>query len=58
MATNVRKTSNYTMNLTAGGAFLLPHGDRDGGARVVEVGPPAAGYGERWAGYEDSRCFQ
>ena len=39
--------SNYTMNLTAGGAFLLPHGDRDGGARVVEVGPPAAGYGER-----------
>ena len=38
---------NYTMNLTAVGAFLLSHGDRDGGASVVEVGPPAAGYGGR-----------
>ena len=39
--------ANYTMNLTAGGAFLLPHGYRDGGGSVVEVGPPAAGYGGR-----------
>jgi len=39
--------SNYTMNLTACGAFLVPHGNRDAGARVDEVGPPAAGYGER-----------
>ena len=39
--------ANYTMNLTAGGAFLLPHGNRGGDARVVEVGPPAAGYGGR-----------
>jgi hypothetical protein len=38
---------NYTMNLTACGAFLLPHGDRDGDAHVEEVGPPAAGYGGR-----------
>jgi hypothetical protein len=36
------------MNPTAGGASLLPHGNRGGGARVEEVGPPAAGYGERW----------
>ena len=39
--------SNYTINLTAGGAFLLSHGNRDGGASVVDVGPPAAGYGGR-----------
>ena len=39
--------SNYTMNLTAGGAFLLPHSDRVGDAHVEEVGPPAAGYGGR-----------
>ena len=43
----VKRQSNYTMNLTAVGAFLVPHGDRDGGARVEEVGPPAAGYGGR-----------
>jgi hypothetical protein len=35
------------MNPTAGGASLLARGNRDGGAGVQEVGPPAAGYGER-----------
>jgi hypothetical protein len=39
--------SNNTMNPTAGGAFLLPHGNCGAGARVQEYGPPAAGYGER-----------
>ena len=41
--------SNYTINLTAGGAFLLALVNRGGVARVEESGPPAAGYGERWA---------
>jgi hypothetical protein len=35
------------MNPAAGGAFLLPHGNCGGFARVEEIGPPAAGYGER-----------
>jgi hypothetical protein len=39
--------ANYTVNLTAGGGFLLPHGARDRSASIVEVGPPAAGYGGR-----------
>ena len=46
----VRMTSekpNYSVNLTASGASLLPHGNRGGRARVEEVGPLAAGYAER-----------
>jgi hypothetical protein len=39
--------SNNTMNPTAGGASLLSHGNHGGGDGVEEVGPPAAGYGER-----------
>jgi hypothetical protein len=38
---------NNTMNPTAGGAFLLPLGNRDVVAHVDAGGPPAAGYGER-----------
>ena len=37
------------MNLTAGGAFLLALVNSGDVAHVDEVGPPAAGYGGRWA---------
>jgi mannose-6-phosphate isomerase class I len=44
-------TTNYAMNLTASGSFLRAHGNGDGSAGVYEVEPPAAGEGERWAGW-------
>ena len=42
MFQNLTVPANYTLHLTAGGAFLLPHGNRDGVANGDEVGPPAA----------------
>jgi hypothetical protein len=46
-ATEVVELPNNTMNPTANGTSLLPHGNRGHRARVEEIGPPAAGYGER-----------
>jgi hypothetical protein len=48
-STNARvaRRSNNAINLTACGSFSLAHGNSDGGARVYEVEPPAAGYGGR-----------
>jgi hypothetical protein len=46
-ATLSHEPSNNTMNPTAGGASLLALDNRGGCARIEEVGPPAAGYGER-----------
>ena len=43
----VKLPSNNAVNLTSSGAFLLPLGNRGGGARVEGVEPLDAGYGER-----------